>query len=242
MRSLTRDWYQKYATILDTYPILYVSELGHSNVVPHPNFRRLKCHWYSQMSSVKSVHSTQLGAIKFDCLKPESTWTSQGRSGHRRFRARCSQGRAPRWRTHKQGRSAPAFSPASKRRSCRLDDRSPLGPQSLTINPAGKLSFDGIQGEDAWEALAEQVAAAHRQGDTRYLRAVPMQTKEAVLCSAMEQLDAVDRVDRSAAFTVLYAMSSSLPKSSAFTPSSERLIAPCLRQPKMRPTCGLVST
>ena len=45
------------------------------------------------------------------------------------------------------------------------DDRSPLGPQSLTINPAGKLSFDGIQGEDAWEALAEQVAAAHRQGD-----------------------------------------------------------------------------
>ena len=98
------------------------------------------------------------------------------------------------------------------------DDRSPLGPQSLTINPAGKLSFDGIQGEDAWEALAEQVAAAHRQGDTRYLRAVPMQTKEAVLRSAMEQLDAVDRVDRSAAFTVLYAMSSSLPKSSAFTP------------------------
>ena len=45
-----------------------------------------------------------------------------------------------------------------------------------------------------------------------------MQTKEAVLRSAMKQLDAVDRVDCPAAFTVLYAMSNSLPKSLPLPP------------------------
>ena len=97
----------------------------------------------SQMSSVKSVHSTQLGAIKFDCLKPGiylDKPIDQIIDASERDVLKAVL-RAGELTSKAEALLRSALRPSDGH--VVSDDRSPLGPQSLTINPAGKLSLTG---------------------------------------------------------------------------------------------------